>query len=388
MFDHHEEPTAIRTHIGAVFVSLELSRKSWLVTSLSPGDGEKLSKRSIEGGDLCGLLALFAELKRQAQARMGVSYRLIVIQEAGLDGFWIHRALIKEGVESHVVDAASIAVARRRRRVKTDRIDGEALVRVLLAYKRGEPRVCAMVRPPTPEEEDRRRLMREREALVVERVRHVNRIKGLLFSQGVLDYKPLRADRRRRLDELRTGDGRALPENLKAQIARELDRVELLLKQIKAVEEERAALLRQAAAAVEGDKPAPVTMLLQIRGIGPQVAASLWSEGLCRSFSNRRRAAAYAGLAPTPWRSGAISREQGVSKSGNQRLRTLLIELSWLWLHHQPQSALSLWFKARATRKGARKTAIVALARKLFVALWKYVSAGVVVEGAILKEAA
>ena len=161
--DHHsEEPTAIRTNLGAIFVSLELSRSTWLITSLSPGGGEKMSKHSVSAGDIAALLSRFSELKQKAFARTGQSFTIIVIQEAGLDGFWIHRVLQSEGIESYVVDAASIATSRRRRRAKTDRIDGEALVRALLAYKRGEPRVCAMVRAPTPEDEDCRRLCRER----------------------------------------------------------------------------------------------------------------------------------------------------------------------------------------------------------------------------------
>ena len=164
--DHHfAEPTAIRTNLGAIFVSLELSRSTWLITSLSPGGGEKMSKHGLSAGNIAALLARLSALKQKAFARTGQSFQVIVIQEAGLDGFWIHRVLQSEGVESHVVDAASIAISRRRRRPKTDRVDGEALVRALLAYKRGEPRVCAMVRTPTPEEEDRRRLCRERKTL-------------------------------------------------------------------------------------------------------------------------------------------------------------------------------------------------------------------------------
>ena len=291
--------------------------------------------------------------------------------------------LESEGIESHVVDPASIATSRRRRRAKTDRIDGEALLRALLAYKRGEPRVCVMVKAPTPEEEDRRRLSRERKVLVAERVEHVNRIKGLLFSQGVSGYEPLRRDRRKRLDELMTGDGRALPAHLKTQISRELDRLELLLDHIKAAEGERDALL------AEQQATAPPTVaagkiLLDFRGIGPEFAAILWLEGFFRHFDNRRQLAAYAGLAPTPWQSGSVDREQGVSKAGNPRLRETLIQLAWLWLRHQPKSALALWFNERVSRNGGRmkKVIIVALARKLLVALWKYVTAGVVIEGA------
>ena len=388
LLDHPSDGlTAIRTHIGAIFVSLELSRSNWLVTSLSPGKGEKMSKHSVAAGSVAELLVLFAELKRKTEVRTGRSYPIITIQEAGLDGFWLHRALQQEGIESHVVDPASIATPRRRRRAKTDRLDGETLLRALLAYKRGEPRVCAMVVAPSPEEEDRRRLCRERRTLIDERIAHVNRIKGLLFAQGISGYAPLRRDRRARLEALRTGDGRALPSYLKTQISRELDRLELLLDQIKAVEAEQDALLAAAGkGAGEQAAPDPVTMLLALKGMGANFTAVLWSEAFYRQFSNRRQLAAYAGLAPTPWRSGSIEQEQGVSKAGNPRLRSTMIQLAWLWLRHQGQSALARWFKAHSQR--GRKTAIVALARKLLVALWKYVTAGVVIEGAVMKSAA
>ena len=386
---HFEEPTAIRTNLDAIFVSLELSRSTWLITSVSPGGGERMSKHGVSAGNIAALLARLSELKQKAFARTGKSFQVIVIQEAGLDGFWIHRVLQSEGVESYVVDAASIATSRRRRRAKTDKIDGEALVRALLAYRRGEPRVCAMVRAPTPEDEDRRRLCRERKTLTNERVQHVNRIKGLLFSQGISDYEPLRRNRRQRLDELKTGDARPLPPHLRAQISRELDRLELLLEQIEAVEIERDAVI--SAMKLEGMNAdavrSPLAMLTKLNGIGPEIAAILWSEGLYRSFANRRQVAAYAGLAPTPWQSGSVAREQGVSKAGNPRLRTTMLQLAWLWLRHQPQSALTLWFHERVKRNSARlrKTTIVALARKLLVALWKYATAGVVIDGVVTR---
>ena len=381
--DQAVAPAAIQTNLAAIFTSLELSRSIWLITSLSPGCGEKMSKHSVPAGDIPALLGRFLELKQKALARTGKSFPIVAVQEAGLDGFWLHRVLEKEGIESHVVDPASIATSRRRRRAKTDRIDGETLLRTLLAYKRGEPRVCAMVKTPTPEEENRRRLCRERKVLIAERVEHVNRIKGLLFAQGISGYEPLRRNRRQRLDELMTGDGRPLPTHLKTQISRELDRLELLLDQIKAAEAERDALL-----AAQQASPAPVgKMLLEFKGIGAEFAATLWLEAMFRHFDNRRQLASYAGLAPTPWQSGSVDREQGVSKAGNPRLRATLVELAWLWLRHQPQSALALWFKERVSRNGGRmkKTTIVALARKLLVALWKYVTAGVVIEGAVMK---
>ncbi len=385
------EPSAtIRYELGAIFVSMELSQSRWLVTSLSPGDGERMSRHQLAAGDVAELLSHLARLRERARARTGRRWEVVSIQEAGLDGYWVHRVLEADGVESHIVDPASVAVSRRRRRAKTDRIDGEALLRTLLAYKRGEPRVCSMVRVPSPEQEDARRLSRERRTLVGERLTHVNRIKGLLASQGIRGYYPLRRDRRAKLEALETGDGRPLGEHLKAQIARALDRIEFLVAQIAQVEAERDALLARAHAPDSSrHAPAPTAMLLELVGIGAEFTAVLWHEGLFRHFDNRRQLAAYAGLAPTPWQSGKIDREQGVSKAGNPRLRTTMIQLAWLWLRHQPGSALSRWFKERAARTGGqgKKTAIVALARKLLVALWRYVTAGVVIDGAILKTA-
>lgn len=380
-------PASIRTDLGAIFVSLELSRSTWLVTSLSPGNGEKMSRHSVRGGDLSGLLERFASLRERASVRTGKLFPLVVVQEAGLDGFWLHRALEKEGIESHVVDAASVAISRRRRRAKTDRIDGESLVRTLLAYKRGEPRVCAMVRVPTPEEEDRRRLCRELKSLIGERVRHANRVRGVLFAQGVADYDPRRPDRRVRLDALRTGDGRPLPRHLKSMIMRELGVLDLLDAQINQVRAEREALVMTVSEA--GPGRAIVASLLTLKGIGPGFAGVLWSEGLFRHFDNRRQLAAYAGLAPTPWQSGSVNHEQGVSKAGNPRLRAILVEMAWLWLRHQSGSALARWYHDRVRRSGGRmkKVAIVALARKLLVALWKYVTAGVIIEDAAMKSA-
>jgi transposase len=385
--DHRPKHAAIRTDLGAIFVSMELSRSVWLITSLSPGAGEKMSKHSIRSGDMVELLARFRQLKEKARVRTGRIFPIIVIQEAGLDGFWIHRVLQREGFESYVVDPASIAVSRRRRRAKTDRIDGEALVRTLMAYKRGEPRVCAMIKAPSPQEEDRRRLIRERKTLLAERVEHVNRIKGLFFAQGIADYEPLRSNRRNQLEQLKTGDGRPLPDHLKRQVSRELDRLELILQQINAVEAERDALF--VSPEENAPLPSPAVILMRLNGIGTEFAGVLWLEGLFRHFDNRRQIASYAGLAPTPWQSGSIDREQGVSKAGNPRLRTTMIQLAWLWLRHQPQSALATWFRHRVELNAGRirRMMIVALARKLLISLWRYVTLGVLPEGAALRTA-
>jgi transposase len=366
--------------LTTLFVSLELSKSKWLATVLSPG-GDKMSRHVVAAGDWNALLGLLLRAKAKAEARLGKPVGITAIHEAGLDGFSVHRMLEKNGVESHVVDPASIAVPRRKRRAKSDRIDGETLLRALLAHKRGEPRVCSMVVPPSPEDEDRRRLSRERHTLVSERVQHTNRIRGMLMAEGIADYDPLHQDRRGRLDALRTADGRSLPPHLKARILREIERTEVLLRQIAEVEAERDALLRlerEAAAA---------PLLTRLKGIGAEFASVLRFEAFFRRFDNQRQLSAFAGLAPSPWKSGRIDREQGISQAGNPRLRTTAIELAWMWLRHQPGSALSRWFRDRvgAERGRARRITIVALARKLLVALWRYATQGVIPDGAVMK---
>ena len=375
--------TVVRVNDTKLFASLELSKSRWLVTVSAPGS-EKLSKHVVIGSDGGALLNLLGRLRASAERRGGMAVQVVVIQEAGLDGFWLHRLLEANGIESHVVDPASIAVDRRHRRAKTDVIDGEMLLRTLMAWARGERRVCSMVRPPSPDEEDRRRLTRERGTLLKERTQHTNRIKGLLAGQGIADYDPLRKDRLARLDALRTGDGRPLPERLKAEIRREIERVDLVVSQMAMVERERDALVGMTS------DPAPETaaaVLVRLKGIGPELGSLIWLEALYRGFSNRRQIAAYAGLAPSPWQSGGTDREQGISKSGNRRLRHALVELAWFWLRHQPASALSVWFRARVGqgRGRIRRIAIVALARKLLVALWRYATQGVVPAGATFK---
>jgi transposase len=370
-----------------LFAALELSHKSWLVATCSPGEA-KVSKRTLPAGEGEGLLALLGGLREKAEARLGRPVTVVVIQEAGLDGFWLHRLLEAAGLMSNVVDPASVAVDRRRRHRKTDAIDAEALLRTLMAWARGERRVCSMVRPPTPQEEDRRRLSRERQALVAERIRHTNRIAGLLSGQGVTGFEPLRPEHRGRLDELRTGDGRPLPPRLKDEIRRQLARLDAVVRDLEAVEAERDLLVgARATAAQVATAPGPASQLLKLKGIGPEFAMVLWAEALYRSFGNRREVASFAGLAPTPWRSGALDRDQGIGKAGNPRLRKVMVQLAWTWVRHQPGSAIGRWFTARVgTARGrVRRIAIVAVARKLLVALWRFVAQGVIPEGAVLK---
>src|SRR6516164_549548 len=272
--------TTARANDITLFVSLELSKSKWVVTINSPGS-EKFSKHVIEGGDGAGLLDLLSRSRAKAEQRCGARVNVIVIQEAGLDGFWIHRLLLANGIESHIVDAASIAVDRRHRRAKTDSIDGETLLRTLMAWARGERRVCSMVRAPSPEDEDRRRLTRERGTLLKERIQHTNRIKGLLGGQGVRDYNPLRRDRFERLEALRTGNGHELPAMLKAEIRRELDRIALATMQLATVERARDALIRTDAE----ERNNPAALLLKLKGISPR------SSGWNRCFAASATAA-------------------------------------------------------------------------------------------------
>jgi transposase len=358
-------------------IALDLSRSSWVAAIHAP-HVDKVSRHKLMPGAE-GLLGLIGRVREQAERALGATVRVVSCYEAGRDGFWLHRVLRGAGVENQVIDPASLLVDRRARRVKTDKLDAAALLRALMAWCRGEPRVCATVRVPSPEEEDARRTTRERANLLKERVRHVNRIKGLLATQGVHDSQPLRPDRLERLEALATGDGRALPVRLRAELRRHLLRLAPVLEMLAEVEAERDRALAEA----KGRE----AVLLRLKGIGPESAAILCAEIFHRTFVNRRGVAAYAGLAPCPFASGDTCREQGVGKAGNARVRRVMVELAWLWVRFQPESALSQWFAARvgAAKGRLRRLAIVALARKLLVALWRYAETGLIPTGAVLK---
>jgi len=373
-----KDPTATPAEEAVLFVALELSRTSWLVAVQAPG-GEKVSRHKLAAGASAELLELVGRQRAAAERRTGRAVRVMSCYEAGRDGFWLHRLLVANGVENLVIDPASIAVDRRARRVKTDRIDVEMLLRAMMARARGERRVCAVVRVPTPEAEDARRPTRERAALLAERVRHVNRVKGLCALQGVYDFEPLRPGAAERLGRLVTGDGRPFPRHLAAEVRRHLERLEQVCRQLAEVE---AARDEPASPLAEG-----VARLVRLCGVGRHTASVLQAEILGRRFANRREVAQYAGLAPSPWASGGTRREQGIGKAGNARVRAAMIELAWLWLRHQPDSALSRWFRERVgqARGLVRRIAIVALARRLLVALWRYAIDGLAPEGAIVR---
>ena len=368
-----------------LFVAIELSKKSWLVAVHTPL-ADKISLHTVPAGDGGRLVELVRRLHGKAQAALGREVEIVSCHEAGYDGFWLHRFLEAHGIRNHVFDPASLQVNRRARRVKTDRIDVQGLLRALMAHLRGEPRVVSVVRPPSPEEEDARRLHRERHRLVRERVAHVNRIKGLCAAQGIYGYRPLRRDRWARLAELRTGDGRVLPERLGAEIGRELERLELVLEMIARLDAERDAIARSGRVDIH-PQAEKIERLTRLKAIGPEFATVLAGEVFYRSFANRRQVAAYVGLDASPFRSGRMNRDQGIAKAGNAKARTTMIELAWMWLRYQPDSALSRWFRERVgTLKGrVRRIAIVALARKLLVALWRYLETGLIPQGAALK---
>ena len=312
--------------------------------------------------------------------------RVVAIYEAGWSGFWLVRWLANYGIETHVVQPSSVPVDRRARRAKSDGIDAELLLRTLLAWLRGEPRVCSMVPIPAEADEDARRGVRERTELVAERTGLVNRIGAVLATLGAGEYNPLRQDRRQRLDELRTALGDSLPTHARAKIARMLDRLELLLIQIAELEQSRDAVLDDE----NPDRAAGmIQQLARLRGIGVQSATVLVREGFVREFANGKTLGSYAGLTATPYSSGGTEREQGIGKAGNARLRTLMVELAWLWQRYQPASAQVSWFRERVSGTGRRmrKVMVVALARKLLIALWRFATQGVVPEGAVMKPA-
>lgn len=378
--DHIGTPAA--AEYATVHLVFELSKAKWKLGVMLPGS-KKLSRYMIAGGDLAALSSRLA-IAREKAAAWGKPVRILSCYEAGIDAHWLHRWLTQQGVINHQVDPSSIEVSRRARRAKTDNIDLDKLMRTFLAYLRGEPRVCSMVHVPSVEDEDRKRRTRERDRLLDERTAHSNRIKGLLHGQGVRDVMPLKAGFIASLDKVRTGDGRTLPPRLKEEIVREHERLCLVHKQLSALEAKSKAEL---GAAQPGSPEAKIRQLIDLNGIGPVGGQGLVNEVFYRTFDNRRQVGGYIGLAGTPYDSGESRREQGISKAGNRRARKLAIQLAWLWLRHQPDSELSCWFRKRVGNlKGRiRRISIVAVARKLMVALWRYLTTGLVPTGATLR---
>ncbi len=368
---------------NTVHVAIELSVSSWLVAARLPGiDKSRLHR--LEGGDTVSLLRTIADFRAQASARLGSTAEVACCFEAGRDGFWLHRLLTTHGIAAYVLEPTSILVNRRARRAKTDRLDAEGMLRVLATWLAGDRQVCSMVRVPTPEEEDAKRPHREREQLVADRLRIENRIEALLFTQGIRGRPSLRSWERD-VAALRTGDGRALPPLLRIELDRLRRRLVLVLELIRELEAARADALEKAEAA--DTMVGKITALQRVRGIGENFAAVLTREVFYRSFGNRRQLASYVGITPMPYQSGGMDRDRSISRAGNPRARTTMIQLAWLWLRYQPDSALATWFRVRVgqLQGRTRRIAIVAMSRKLLIALWRYVETGVVPDGVVLR---
>jgi transposase len=362
-------------------MAIELSNKEWRL-GFTIGLGQAPRIRKLKACDLSGLLEEIHKAKERF--RLSEDTPVLSCYEAGRDGFYLHRYLSAQKVTNLVVDSASIEVNRRKRRTKTDRLDVGKLLTMLIRSAQGERKVWSVVHPPSPQQEDQRQLHRELMALKRERTHHINRIKGLLASQGV--KLEIQADFLAQLEAVRLWDGSRLLEGLRNRLLREYQRYQLVQEQIRQINKVRLDAIRN------GDTPAieQVRQLMRLKGIGINSAWLYVMEFFCwRDFRNRRELGALAGLTPTPYQSGDGGREQGISKAGNRPVRAMAIEVAWAWLRFQPDSALSIWYQKRFGHGNSRirRIGIVALARKLLVALWQFLEFGVIPEGAQLREA-
>jgi transposase len=363
---------------------VELSSKSWLVAAAVPGI-ERHPLKKLDP-DASALLKLIERWRGEAERRGRTIKRVVLAYEAGRDGFWLARWLKERDIEAYVIHPASVAVSRERKRAKTDRLDAAMLLRVLLGWLRGERGHCSMVAIPSMDEEDARRPSRERETLVGERARITNRIKGALVRFGIRSFNPLLRKAPQSLEKLQTAEGGPLPVNTLEEIKRDLARMAVVREQIAAIEKARVDRLKQAP---KTGSNAMVQLLARVIGIGIETADMLVREVLSRTLRDRRAVGRYAGLTGSPDESGSRRREKGLTRAGNARVRRGLIQLAWRFLMFQKQSALTQWYRARTA--GAtptqRKSLIVALARKLLIALWRLVTTGEVPHGVVLRPA-
>src|ERR671913_17709 len=371
---------------STIVAVVEMSQSSWLVAAIVPGLGRHPLKKFEP--DQEALLRLLRRWRDEAAGAGRAVGRTAVAFEAGRDGFWLARWLRTHDVEAYVIHPTSVAVSREHRRAKTDRLDTELLKRAFLGWLRGERRHCSMAAIPTVAEEDARRPNRERENLVGERTRVVNQMKAILARFGIRSFQPTLRKAEEKLEGLRTAEGTPLPENTRAELRRHLARLRVVREQIHAIEQER---LRKLAAAPAGDKGphAMVRLIGRVLGVGVETADMLVNEILSRHLRDRRAVARYAGLTGSPDESGRRRRERGLARAGSARVRCGMIQLAWRFLRFQRNSALAQWFHERTTdgRRNTRKTMIVALARKLLIALWRLVTTGEVPEGMVLRPA-
>jgi transposase len=368
---------------STIIAVIEMSQSSWLVAGIVPGiERHPLKKLEPNEEELLRLLMRW----RAEATKMGCTItRIAVAYEAGRDGFWLARWLRARDIEAHVIHPTSVAVSREHRRAKTDRLDTGLLKRVFIGWLRGEPDHCHMAAIPTLAEEDAKRPNREREGLVRERTRIVNRMKSCLARFGVQNFKPTLRKAPERLATLVTPEGVPLPPNTLLELRRDMARLRFVMDQIKEVEEARAQRLEQAP---QEKSHAMVRLLARVIGVGIETADMLVHEILSRSLRDRRAVARYAGLTGAPDESGSKRREKGLAKAGNARVRRGMIQLAWRFLLFQKDSALAQWYRTRTESGGKkRKTMIVALARKLLIALWRLVTTGEVPAGVVLRAA-
>jgi transposase len=382
-FDASRSLTALEQH-NTIIAVIEMSQAKWLVAAVVPGIKRQPLKKL--DADQESLLKLLHRWRKEAEQAGHPIKRIVVAYEAGRDGFWLARWLRSRGVEAYVIHPTSIAVSREHRRAKTDRLDTELLLRVLLGWLRGEKRHCSMVAIPTAEEEDAKRPNRERDSLVTEQTRIVNQVKAILTRFGIRSFRPKLRQAEEQLRHLRTAEGSALPDNTRAELFRHLARLRMVREQIRAIEKERLQKLK----ADHGKKKGPnamVHLIARVIGIGVETADMLVSEVLSRQFRDRKAVARYAGLTGSPDESGKRRREKGLARAGNARVRTSMIEFAWRFLRFQEGSALAQWFQTRTAdrRGGTRKTMIVALARKLLIALWRFATTGELSDGIVLR---
>ena len=363
---------------------VEMSQSTWLVAGIVPGI-ERQPLKKIKANEQA-LLELLDRWRDEALKTSRKVLRIALAYEAGLDGFWLARWLRARGIEAHVIHASSVAVSREHRRAKTDRLDTGLLKRSFIGWLRGEANHCSMAAIPTLDEEDGKRPNREHQTLVEERTRVVNRIKGTLVRLGIRGFRPTLRKAAERLESLRTPDDEPVPANTLAELRRDMARLGLVKDQIKAIETTRDQKL--ATAPEQGTHPM-VLLLARVTGVGIETADMLVHEVLSRPLRDRRAVARYAGLTGSPDESGKRRREKGLAKAGSARVRRGMIQLAWRWLLHQKNSALTEWYRSRTldNRKATRKVMIVALARKLLIALWRLVAAGEVPQGVILRPA-
>lgn len=370
---------------GTLVVVLEMSQSSWLAAGVVPGVERRPLKKISP--DPAALLRLLERWRDQAVRAGQTVIRAVLAFEAGRDGFWLARWLRARGIETYVVHSTSVAVSREHRRAKTDRLDTEMLIRVFLGWLRGEPRHCKMVAIPTLEEEDAKRPSRERESLVGERTRIINRMKAALIRLGIRGFKPELLKAPERLEAMRTPEGVQIPPNMLDELRRDMARLAWVREQINAIEQARLGRLEQAPAR---GPDAMVRLLARVVGVGVETADMLVHEILSRNLRDRRAVARYAGVTGSPDESGAKRRERGLAKAGNARVRRGLMQLAWRFLRFQKESALAQWYYARTEgAAGKRKTTmIVALARKLLIALWRMVTTGEIPAGIALRTVA